>query len=370
MPVRFLCQHCHKTLSIARRKIGTRVDCPICGGAVNVPEEDEASVAVAMKRATTRKKKRKHEPPHEAPDAEWWNASDADERPLLDSEGPPGEPGAAATLVDSPPGSDSSDGHQADDAFQPVTPVPVRPAPSPPHAVPIAEAAPTGRYTPSESRHTRPGRSHKAASNKITITRTTLFAQGALIALVGVAAFVLGLLSGRLAGPITPGGQAAMASIVVDGRIELVDAVGDRTGDLDAIVIALPVDRVPRQRLTAIGLGAIDPTPDPDNKTLQSLIEAGGAYDRTRDDGGYSLVLPHAGDYRIVVISGNVDRPKGQGINPGARAELGRFFDDPDWLIGNRKYLTRVEECKGPVTTLSFEFAESTAVSRPTASPG
>ena len=42
MPVRFQCTRCAKTLQIARRKIGTQVDCPVCGEPVVVPAESES----------------------------------------------------------------------------------------------------------------------------------------------------------------------------------------------------------------------------------------------------------------------------------------------------------------------------------------
>lgn len=41
MPIRFRCEHCHQLLGIARRKSGTRVECPTCHALVLVPNEDQ-----------------------------------------------------------------------------------------------------------------------------------------------------------------------------------------------------------------------------------------------------------------------------------------------------------------------------------------
>ena len=41
MPIRFRCEHCHQLLGIARRKSGTRVECPTCHALVLVPDEDQ-----------------------------------------------------------------------------------------------------------------------------------------------------------------------------------------------------------------------------------------------------------------------------------------------------------------------------------------
>jgi hypothetical protein len=42
MPIRFRCPHCERLLGIARRKAGSRIDCPQCGEGVLVPPEVEA----------------------------------------------------------------------------------------------------------------------------------------------------------------------------------------------------------------------------------------------------------------------------------------------------------------------------------------
>jgi hypothetical protein len=38
MPIRFRCQYCNQLLGIARRKAGTRVECPTCHAQVLVPD--------------------------------------------------------------------------------------------------------------------------------------------------------------------------------------------------------------------------------------------------------------------------------------------------------------------------------------------
>jgi phage FluMu protein Com len=41
MPIRFRCEHCQQLLGIARRKAGTKVECPTCHALVLVPLTDQ-----------------------------------------------------------------------------------------------------------------------------------------------------------------------------------------------------------------------------------------------------------------------------------------------------------------------------------------
>jgi hypothetical protein len=45
MPIRFRCEHCHQLLGIARRKAGSRVECPTCHARVLVPPTDTGATA-------------------------------------------------------------------------------------------------------------------------------------------------------------------------------------------------------------------------------------------------------------------------------------------------------------------------------------
>ncbi len=44
MPIRFRCPHCQQLLGIARRKAGTKVECPTCRTTLLVPGTDQADV--------------------------------------------------------------------------------------------------------------------------------------------------------------------------------------------------------------------------------------------------------------------------------------------------------------------------------------
>jgi phage FluMu protein Com len=47
MPIRFRCEHCQQLLGIARRKAGTKVECPTCHALVLVPLTDQEEDAQA-----------------------------------------------------------------------------------------------------------------------------------------------------------------------------------------------------------------------------------------------------------------------------------------------------------------------------------
>lgn len=48
MPIRFVCTHCRRRLSIARRKEGVTIECPQCGATLVVPTEEAAAAADVM----------------------------------------------------------------------------------------------------------------------------------------------------------------------------------------------------------------------------------------------------------------------------------------------------------------------------------
>jgi len=47
MAIRFRCEHCHQLLGIARRKAGSRVECPTCHARLLVPLTDTGTTAPA-----------------------------------------------------------------------------------------------------------------------------------------------------------------------------------------------------------------------------------------------------------------------------------------------------------------------------------
>lgn len=50
MPIRFRCSQCGRVLKTARRKIGLDIECPKCGSAQPVPNEEAAALTVSMGR--------------------------------------------------------------------------------------------------------------------------------------------------------------------------------------------------------------------------------------------------------------------------------------------------------------------------------
>jgi phage FluMu protein Com len=94
MPIRFRCQYCNQLLGIARRKAGTKVDCPTCHAQLLVP----ATEAPAQAQAAA---------PAARPAAPLFEHSDFDDflRPPAE-ESPPLSPPAPPPIPDSPPAYD------------------------------------------------------------------------------------------------------------------------------------------------------------------------------------------------------------------------------------------------------------------------
>jgi hypothetical protein len=156
MPVRFRCQFCNQLLGIARRKIGTQVECPTCHNSVTVPAVDSPDAAAPVKR---------YDPP-------LFERSDIDD---LLGRAPADPPGTVA-----PPSPD------------PVAP----PAPPPaPWALPPTDFQPEP-YKPSAPSPAvgRPGPA-PAAGVVLTPLNATLLTVAAVLLLA--VAFAAGLLIGR-----------------------------------------------------------------------------------------------------------------------------------------------------------------------------
>ncbi len=86
MPIRFRCQYCNQLLGIARRKAGTKVECPTCHAQVLVPSAEAPAPAPVPTPA-----------PAGAPAAPLFEHSDFEDflRPPPAEEAPPSPPPAA-----------------------------------------------------------------------------------------------------------------------------------------------------------------------------------------------------------------------------------------------------------------------------------
>jgi hypothetical protein len=313
MPVQFVCPHCTQLLSVGSRKIGTAVACPRCRRDVIVPDQEAASVSVAMRQA-------QKEPP-EAPLPEFMVY---DEPPAAELDAPP-------III--------TDTHITRLAAPPARKEP-RPEPA---TSPLWQKLP-GQREP-----------------MLLLSRRALFLQAGILAAMTLVAFGLGYLVGFEFSPTETAGPSAQAgeATLVQGFVRYTANDGQVRGDGGSVVIALPDGRLPTPKLGVQGLRPGDAAPVPGGGVLMSLELLGGAMSRVADDGSYSLPVPEPGRYFLLFISRNAQRSAGSQPDEFQLALMQRYFQPADELIGGQKYLWRVESLPGGATSRSHDFGAS-----------
>jgi hypothetical protein len=202
----------------------------------------------------------------------------------------------------------------------------------------------------------QPGRLTPVPSDKILFPRRMLYVEAVLYLAVAVVSFGLGYLFGRGGGPpATSQEDAAIARRVpVMGSVTLVSTAGAKRGDRGAVVIALPAEKSPDKRLSATDLrpgGSEDPV-------LQPLAAIGVAAVRADAAGNFTIFVPAAGNYRILVISHAATRGSDGPMEQRDFEELARYFDSPAELLRRNRYQWLVRELRVDSKPLDVEFTE------------
>ena len=304
MPVQFICSQCSQLLSVGSRKIGTQVTCPRCRRSVVVPTPEAAALGVAMRQSSR---------------------AQATEEPL-----------AEFIVYDDIPA--------ALEAGPPIQ-----------SADPVEQPPSVGRVKPAR----RSRRAWLAAllpaypedASLLLVSRRVLYLQAALFAIVAVTAFVAGLWIGRGVAPQHALVEAAQAgeAVVVQGKLEYTDASGKVQGDAGAVVLAVPEGKLPSAKLDVAGLRPADAQPAPGSPVLLAIEALGGAYQRVEADGSFSLAVPEPGQYFVCFISRQSQRPAGVAPDEFQLALMKRYFDSPEELVGQQKFLWKIENLQGLV---------------------
>jgi hypothetical protein len=193
----------------------------------------------------------------------------------------------------------------------------------------------------------------------LLVSRRVVVLQAVLLLLVGVGGLTVGYLWGRrqVAPPVDDAGAAQ--TVLLQGTLSHQAEGGLPQGDAGAVVIVLPLHKIPNPKLSAAELHPAGPGPDEGAAVLLALEEMGGRYARADAGGEFSLVVPQPGKYYVLFISKNAQRPSG--APPGAQdmRELGRFFGEPPKLVGKQKYRWAVEDLSGGLVAKSYDFGVS-----------
>lgn len=320
MAIRFFCKGCNQLLGIASRKAGTEIECPKCGLAQTVPTEEAAAAAMAMVRSG-RTNQEDDEPA--LPDLLVYDDTPA---AIPSAPAPPGEPKVETPgetrRFDTPPASAS-----------PVA------APLTAATIEVGEPAPPGT---------------------ILFPRKVIYLQASIFLVAGAFLFTAGYFIGR--GNATVDIRAAQEAasreqVLLDGRLAYNPRPGEIHGDREAVAIALPVDARPDRPLPIQGLRPQDPPPAENYLSIRRIQELGGNYARADAEGRYSMVLPDAGEYHLLVISANCPRKADEEVDEIDLQEMQRYFDQARGLISRFRYRWETRKLEGGAATLDHNFS-------------
>ena len=171
-------------------------------------------------------------------------------------------------------------------------------------------------------------------SDKILFPRRMLYVEAVLYVTVAAAAFGLGYLAGR-GGSSAAGKEDADVQMRGQSRARCCWArVRARSGATRGpSSIVLPAGKLPDKRLPIAGLRPDDPPPAKGDATSAALAKFGGAAARTDASGDFTLFVPAAGSYRILIISRQATREPDGPLERSDISELGKYFDAPADLL-------------------------------------
>jgi len=171
---------------------------------------------------------------------------------------------------------------------------------------------------------------------RVAVPRRVLYMQGALLGVVAIACFALGVLVGLG----TSGGRTGTDGpqpCFLRGTIALGNGGDETTPDEGAVAIVVPQGVRPEQKADIEGLRPQDVPPDENHPGLRAIRSIGGDYARADENGNFELRVPDTGEYYLLIISANRftsddDQPK------NVLAQIGRFFTLAPDLFGGNEY--------------------------------
>jgi hypothetical protein len=181
------------------------------------------------------------------------------------------------------------------------------------------------------------GRGSARPSLAVSVPRYLLYAQGVLLIIVAISAFVVGILFGRTFVDFQreePGQRPRR----ITGTVHYRTQEGAVQADSEAVIIAVPGDRRPDEKLGFQSLRPDDPPPGSTHPAIVSIRGWGGDYARTGPAGNFVLEVPRAGSYFVLLLSGHAARPAREVPPHRHLAEIARYFVPADQLLGDNAY--------------------------------
>ncbi|MDR2705285.1 MAG: hypothetical protein LBC02_05870 [Planctomycetaceae bacterium] len=120
----------------------------------------------------------------------------------------------------------------------------------------------------------------------------------------------------------------------VTGKLYYRGFDGERIPDADAVVILLPLDRIPTFPISGVGLRPSDNQFSSTEDSVQQIKEIGGVFQRTDADGTFLIQYENKGRYLLLMISAHSKRSDAEPDSTTIR-ELKRFFRNSKELLGD-----------------------------------
>lgn len=366
MPVKFVCEECRRVLSISRRKIGTEIDCPCCGQGVHVPTEAAARARLEAleERRELRRLKRElkypemavYDEPRGASAAEASSLSDprlhqherrtsrttakvktvtADDSSSLDAES------GAAVTADAPAKEPNEDWTKSEAGSQVVIDD-SRDGEElclPPVSSPKRRASRQKNTAPPETSpaavQAEPPANDRLQGYRRAKERQNRWLKAAGIMAFGVALFLAGWFAGRSSNPNASWLESGFS---INGGVMYTRATGETAPDHGAMVVFLPVDVLPRNRVDPASFVNGDVALDPNHTGVLAVEEFGGAFVKADATGEFRVELPAAGEYHVLVVSAHSAQSASDQTVEQDAALLSRYFTSGLDLIGNQRY--------------------------------
>ncbi|QDU97150.1 hypothetical protein [Lignipirellula cremea] len=274
MPIRFPCEHCNRVLKVSSSKIGRPGKCPNCTGPITVPDADTATELMEQRTAAA--------PPREPEDPEEEEFDPFAEFVVYDND------------------------HDEDFYIQP------------------------GKKVAADTRPLDPTR--------LAVPRSVIYLQGVLLAVTAALFFAVGFVVGGFAPTGPPTEDTIEGPFFVSGEVRYQSSNRSTANDYDAVVVVLPSDAQPEQKVVVEGLRPTDNSDLDRSDQLRSLQQVGGVYARVDTSGHYQVRVLSPGKYLVLVISRNTWRSDTEPLLSADANMLNRYFDSAWQLIGDRRY--------------------------------
>lgn len=144
----------------------------------------------------------------------------------------------------------------------------------------------------------------------------------------------------------------------IRGRITWRTESGEVRPDVGARIIVLPVERDGSSLIPSAGLQR--DSGEVDRELTHTMIrQLGGDFQTTDDSGQFSIELPNAGRFHLIVLSNALPRDDGADITD-VESVVSRYFDRPPVVLGRvQLYLDEVQYSGTGTTPWDYSFQRS-----------